>query len=69
MVTVPIPRCAPSSAAASVIRVPLTPDVVVVEVDEERGELLVHVLDARDPDAVPRTQQESYERHQRRVFP
>jgi multisubunit Na+/H+ antiporter MnhE subunit len=47
----------------------LSPDTIVVEVDEQRGELLLHVLDARDPDAVRREQLGSYERRQRRVFP
>ncbi len=68
LVTVPIgPRA--SSAAAWGIRVGLSPDTIVVEADEQRGELLLHVLDARDPDAVRREQLDIYERRQRRVFP
>lgn len=31
--------------------------------------MLLHVLDARDPDAVIAAQTDSYERRQRRVFP
>lgn len=69
LVTVPIPPCTPSSAAAWGIRVGLTPDTVVVELDEERGRMLLHVIDARDPDAVRADQLDSYERRQRRVFP
>ncbi len=57
------------SAAAWAVRVGLSPDTIVVEADEQRGELLLHVLDARDPDAVRREQLDSYERRQRRVFP
>ena len=68
MVTIPIgPRA--DSAAAWGVRVGLSPDTIVVEADEARGELLLHVLDARDPAAVRREQLDSYERRQRRVFP
>jgi multisubunit Na+/H+ antiporter MnhE subunit len=68
LVSVPIgPRA--GSAAAWAVRVGLSPDTIVVEADEERGELLLHVLDARNPDAVRREQLDSYERRQRRVFP
>jgi multisubunit Na+/H+ antiporter MnhE subunit len=69
LVTIPIPPCPPSSAAAWGIRVGLTPDTVVVELDDERGRMLLHVIDARDPDAVRADQLDSYERRQRRVFP
>ena len=69
LVEVPIPRAAPSSAAAWAIRVGLAPASVVVEVDDEQGRLLVHVPDGRDPDAVRRDQLRSYERRQARVFP
>ena len=69
LVTVPIPASTPPSAAAWGVRVGLTPDTVVVELDEERGEMLFHVIDARDPDAVRVEQLHSYRRRQRRVFP
>jgi multisubunit Na+/H+ antiporter MnhE subunit len=69
LINIPIPGCAPSTAAAWGVRVGITPDTVVVELDEHRGEMLLHVLDARDPDAVRAEQLRSYERRQRRVFP
>jgi multisubunit Na+/H+ antiporter MnhE subunit len=69
LVRVPIARPARGSSTAWAVRVGLAPASVVVEVDANRGELLVHVPDARDPDAVRRTQQISYERRQARVFP
>jgi multisubunit Na+/H+ antiporter MnhE subunit len=69
LVTVPIEPPARGSATAWAVRVGLAPASVVVEVDARRGELLVHVPDARDPDAVRRTQQLSYQRRQARVFP
>jgi hypothetical protein len=37
--------------------------------DHHRARRGLHVLDARDPDAVRREQLDSYERRQRRVFP
>jgi multisubunit Na+/H+ antiporter MnhE subunit len=69
LVTVPIERPARGSATAWAVRVGLAPASVVVEVDGTRGELLVHVPDARDPDAVRRSQLLSYEHRQARVFP
>jgi multisubunit Na+/H+ antiporter MnhE subunit len=69
LVTIPIPPCPPTSAAAWGIRVGITPDTVVVELDEERGRMLLHVIDAGDPDAVRAEQLDSYQRRQRRVFP
>lgn len=69
LVEMPIPRSGPAAAAAWGVRVGFVPDTVVVEVDEQRGRMLLHVLDARDPEAVVAEQRDSYERRQRRVFP
>ena len=69
LVRVPIPPCGPSSALAWATRVGIAPDSVVLDVDEKEGQLLLHVLDASDPDAVRETQLDSYRRRQRRVFP
>ncbi len=43
------------------------PDEVPVDVDEERDVLIVHLIDASDPDAVRDRHQRAYERAQRRV--
>ena len=67
--TVPIPPCGPSSAAVWGVRVGITPDTVVVQLDEEEGRMLLHVLDARDPEAMRAAPLASYQRRQRRVFP
>ncbi|SDF41283.1 multicomponent Na+:H+ antiporter subunit E [Lentzea fradiae] len=69
LVEVPIPPSGQGAAAAWGIRVGFVPDTVVVELDERKGTMLLHVLDARDPDAVIADQIDSYERRQRRVFP
>ena len=69
LVEVPIPRSGPAAAAAWGVRVGFVPDTVVVEIDEKQGRMLLHVLDARDAEAVVAAQHDSYERRQRRVFP
>jgi multisubunit Na+/H+ antiporter MnhE subunit len=69
LVDIPIPACGEPSAAAWGIRVGLSPDTVVVEIDDEGGRMLLHVIDASDPAAVVAAQLEAYERVQRRVFP
>ena len=69
LVRLPIGPTSPASFAAWAIRLGITPNTVVVDVDEERGEVVVHVLDARDPDAVRADQLAAYRSRQRRVFP
>jgi multisubunit Na+/H+ antiporter MnhE subunit len=69
LVEVPIPGGERGSAVAWGVRVGFVPDTVVVEVDKERGRMLLHVLDASDPEAVIAEQHDSYRRRQRRVFP
>ena len=43
------------------------PDEVPVDVDEERDVLIVHLVDASDPDAVRERHRLAYERAQRKV--
>ena len=43
------------------------PDEVPVDVDEERDLLIVHLVDASDPDAVRERHRRAYERAQRKV--
>jgi multisubunit Na+/H+ antiporter MnhE subunit len=43
------------------------PDEIVVDVDEERGVLIVHLVDARDPEAVRARHARTYDRWQRKV--
>lgn len=47
----------------------ISPDEIVVDADDERGVLLVHLLDARDVLAIQARHERTYERRQRRVFP
>jgi multicomponent Na+:H+ antiporter subunit E len=45
------------------------PDEVPVDVDEERDMLIVHLIDASDPDAVRERHRRAYERFQSKVVP
>ena len=45
------------------------PDEVPVDVDEERGVLIVHLVDAGDPDGVRERHRKAYERSQGKVVP
>ena len=45
------------------------PDELPVDVDEERGVLVVHLVDAADPDAVRARHARTHERWLRRVVP
>lgn len=47
----------------------LSPGSVVVDVDEERGKMIVHVIDASDPERVRRNLHHFYQRYQRALFP
>jgi multicomponent Na+:H+ antiporter subunit F len=47
----------------------ISPDEIVVEADDDRGLLLVHLLDARDIPAIHARHARTYERRQPRVFP
>jgi multicomponent Na+:H+ antiporter subunit E len=69
LVWLPTGPTSPSSFAAWGIRLGITPNTVVVDVDEERGAVLVHVLDAHDPETVRAEQMAGYRARQRRVFP
>jgi len=47
----------------------ISPDELVVDADDERSVLLVHLLDARDVSAIRARHAQTYERRHRRVFP
>jgi multisubunit Na+/H+ antiporter MnhE subunit len=55
--------------AVSALATTLSPGTVLVDVDWQRREMLLHVMDASDPDAVRVRLQRFYDRYQRRVFP
>ncbi len=68
-VRVPIGERSERGVAVSALTSTLSPGSVLVDVDWERRELLLHVIDASDPDAIRADLQRHYDRYQRRVFP
>jgi multisubunit Na+/H+ antiporter MnhE subunit len=69
LVAVPMGDRTPTGVAASGLALTLAPGECLVDVDWERRVMLIHVLDAGDPEAVRRQLAEFYDRHQRAVFP
>jgi multisubunit Na+/H+ antiporter MnhE subunit len=69
IVAVPVGERTASGVAASALAMTLSPGEVFVDVDWERRVMLVHVLDASDPDGVRRRYDAFYRRFQREVFP
>ena len=69
IVAVPIGERTPTGVAVSAFATTLSPGSYLVDVDLERGVMLLHVLDASDLDAVERAHQRFYDRFQRHVFP
>jgi multicomponent Na+:H+ antiporter subunit E len=69
IVAVPIGGRTPSGVSAWAVVVGLPPGSFFVDVDRERGVALIHVLDASDPEAFRREQEDFYRRYQSRVFP
>lgn len=69
IVAVPFGRRTDQGVLVSAFVATLSPGEFLVEVDHERRVLLMHVLDARDPDGVRARHEAFYERWQRPVFP
>lgn len=69
VVRVPIGERSERGIAVSALATTLSPGSVLVDIDREAGDLLLHVIDASDPDGVRDRLQRFYDRYQRRVFP
>ena len=69
IVEVPIGEKTPTGRVVWAVIVGLTPGSFFVNVDGERGVVLIHIIDASDPEAFRRHQEEFYRRYQRGVFP
>jgi multicomponent Na+:H+ antiporter subunit E len=69
IVRVPVGERTERGVAVSALATTLTPGSVLVDVDWERRDFLVHVVDASDPDEVRERLDRFYDRYQRRVFP
>ena len=69
IVAVPIGDRTPVGVAVSALASTLSPGSLLVEVDWTAGEMLIHVIDATDPERVRADHARFYERYQRHVFP
>lgn len=69
IVALPVGERTPIGVAVSALCATISPGEVLVEVDEERDAILLHVIDASDPDAVRERHARFYRRYQKRVFP
>ena len=67
IVAVPLGERTPVGVAVSALVSTLSPGAFLVDVDREV--MLIHVIDASDPEAVRREHEEFYQRFQRKVFP
>ncbi len=69
IVAVPVGDRTPTGVAVWAVVTGLPPGSFFADVDRERGVVLIHVLDARDPEAFRRQQEDFYRRYQSKVFP
>lgn len=69
IVSVPIGERSPLGVAVSGLATTLSPGSLLVDVDWEAGVMLIHVIDASNPDAVRASLHRFYDRYQRHVFP
>jgi multicomponent Na+:H+ antiporter subunit E len=69
VVEVPLEPETRAGVVAGTLALTLSPGSVVIDVDERRRRVRLHVIDARDPDAVRAAVRDFYRRYQRPVFP
>jgi multisubunit Na+/H+ antiporter MnhE subunit len=69
IVAVPIGERTRLGVAVAALVMTLSPGEFLVDIDWERRAMLLHVLDASDPDGVREAHERFYRRYQRPVFP
>lgn len=69
IVAVPVAERSDTGIAVTAMAITLSPGEVFVDLDRERDVMLLHVIDAGDPDEVRRRHARFYDRFQRGVFP
>ncbi len=69
VVAVPIGERTPVGVAVSALVTTVSPGAVLIDVDWDEGVMLIHAIDASDPEEVVRDHQLFYQRYQRKVFP
>lgn len=69
IVAIPVGGRSEAGVAVSALVATLSPGEVLVDVDRGRGVMLIHVIDAADPEEIRRRHADFYRRYQRKVFP
>jgi multisubunit Na+/H+ antiporter MnhE subunit len=69
IVRIPLGRRSPVSEALAGYVITVSPGTYLVDVDKEANEMLVHAIDAGDPDAVRAAYDALFERYERNVVP
>ncbi len=69
IVAVPIGERTRVGIAVTSLVMTLSPGEFLVEVDLERNVMLMHVIDASDPEEIRASHERFYNRYQRKVFP
>ena len=67
IVKVPVGERTPTGVAVSALVTTLSPGAFLIEADDEH--MLIHLLDASDPEAFRKDREDFYQRYQRKVFP
>lgn len=69
IVLVPVGDRTPTGVAVSALISTLSPGTLVIDIDFAQGVMLIHSIDASDPDQIRLEHQHFYDRYQRHVFP
>lgn len=69
IVRIPLGRRSPVSEALAGYVITVSPGTFLVDVDREADEMLVHAIDASDPEAVRAAYEALFERYERHVVP
>jgi multicomponent Na+:H+ antiporter subunit E len=69
IVRIPIGERTSNGVAVTTLAITLSPGEVLVDLDWDSGVMLVHCIDAHDPDGIRQRYERIYRRFQRRVFP
>jgi multicomponent Na+:H+ antiporter subunit E len=67
IVKVPVGERTPTGVAVTALVTTLSPGALLVEANDEF--MLLHVIDASDPEAVRKDREDFYQRYQKKVFP
>lgn len=69
IVAIPFDGRSTEGVAVSALTATLSPGELLVYVDQDKRVMYLHVLDARDPDAIRAGHRKAYERYQSKVIP